>query len=262
MPESIIFEENNAIATLTLNRPEKHNAFDDKLIKTLLQHLKKIEQDKTTHAVILKGAGKHFSAGADLAWMQRMIQYTEAENIADAKQLAELMDTLYHLSKPTIALVQGAAYGGGVGLAACCDIAIGTSKAAFCLSEVKIGMTPAVISPYVINVIGERAARRYFLTAEVISAEKALALNLISEIVSESELQTAGLKLAETLLANSPKAVTGTKDLITRTARGPIDHRMTEDTAEMISEMRVSKEGQEGLKAFLEKRTPNWQKHQ
>ena len=183
---AIIFNlDNQGIATITLNRPEIHNAFDDAIISELNLVLDKIESDSSIRVVVLRAEGKSFSAGADLRWMRRMADYTSAENKADAMQLAALMDKLNHLNKPTIARVQGAAFGGGVGLVACCDIVVASDRALFCLSEVRLGLIPAVISPYVVAAIGERASRRYFMTAERFKAEEALRLELVHEVVSE-----------------------------------------------------------------------------
>lgn len=247
------------IATITLNRPELHNAFDDQLIQQLTTELENINKDPNIRVVILTANGKSFCAGADLNWMKKMAGYSREENLKDSLALAQLMKTLNTLSKPTIALVQGSAYGGGVGLIACCDIAIANSKANFCLSEVKIGLTPAVISPYVITAIGERATRRYFLTAEQFNTEEALHLGLIHQTVSSlEELQNVGEQIAQKFLNNSPQAITITKRLIANVTGKPIDDNLIKLTAQDIADIRVSAEGQEGLKAFLEKRKPNW----
>lgn len=248
----------NSIATITLNKPDAHNAFDDTMIVELTKALKDFEKNPQVKVIILAANGKSFCAGADLNWMRRMANYSLDENLADANALAELMRTLNFLKKPTIALVQGAAYGGGVGLVACCDIAIATADANFCLSEVKIGLIPAVISPYVIAAMGERAARRYFLTAEKFSAEFALGFGLIHSIVDQNQLKTAGIELAKLLLANSPQAITTAKKLIQTISGRPINNDLITETAAMIAEIRVSEEGQEGLQAFIEKRKPKW----
>lgn len=249
----------NSIAIITLNRSEILNAFDDQLIAQLTATLKQCEQDPNIRVVIIKANGKHFCAGADLNWMQRMATFSEAENLSDAEKLAELMYTLYTLNKPTIALVQGAAAGGGVGLIACCDIAIASMDANFCLAEVKLGLAPAVISPYVIRAIGERAARRYFLTAERFDAKQAQALGLIHEVISLSDLETYGLDLAEQISSNGPLAVTTAKELILKT--NPIDKNIIEETIQCIAKLRTSREGKEGIQAFLDKRQPAWQKN-
>lgn len=246
------------IATITLDNPDKRNAFDDQLINGLQGILEHLETDVDVRVVILRANGKHFSAGADLNWMKSVAKYSEAENYDDACHLAKLMYTLNQLSKPTIALVEGAAYGGGVGLIACCDIVIATLKASFCFSEVRLGLVPAVISPYVISVIGERAARRYFLTAEAFGAERAHELGLVSEIETAGQIEQRCDELCTHLLANGPKAVVEAKALIQEIANKKIDECLIDITAKRIARIRVSDEGQEGLNAFLEKRAPNF----
>jgi methylglutaconyl-CoA hydratase len=242
-----------------MNRPEVHNAFDDLLIGELTSALKNLAANERVRVVLLTGSGKSFSAGADLNWMRRMADYTWDENLHDALGLGELMQTLNSLGKPTIALVQGAAYGGGVGLVVCCDMAIATSRAAFCLSEVKLGLIPAVISPYVIAAIGERACRRYFLTAEPFPAEEAHRLGLVHEVVADDQaLHVRGQELASALLNNGPQAMAAAKDLIATIAGRPVDAGLIADTAGRIADRRASAEGREGLSAFLEKRTPGW----
>lgn len=256
----ILSNTNSQITTLTLNQPELHNAFDERLITELTEKLEKINQDPNIRVVILAANGKSFCAGADVHWMQKMANYSYEENLADAKKLAKLMYVLYSLQKPTIALVQGPAYGGGVGLVACCDIAIANPTANFCLSEVKIGLVPAVISPYVIKAIGERAARRYFLTAEKFTASEAQNLGLIHIIVPTEELQQKGDQLAKLLLNNSPQALTCAKQLIAEVTSRSLEQELIDITTKYIADIRISAEGQEGLKAFLEKREPQWQK--
>ncbi|AJE04712.1 enoyl-CoA hydratase/isomerase family protein [Geobacter pickeringii] len=252
--------DERGIATLTMNRPELHNAFDDALIATLTGELRRLESDDAVRVVVLAAAGRSFSAGADLSWMRRMADYTREENLADALGLAELMGTLATLKKPTIAAVQGAAYGGGVGLVACCDIAIASRRATFCLSEVKLGLIPAVISPYVVEAIGPRAARRYFQSAESFGGDEAHRLGLVHEVTAEEELSGAVERLAAGLLANGPRAMAAAKELVARVAAGPVDGAMIRDTAERIAATRASDEGKEGLSAFLEKRKPAWVK--
>lgn len=247
-------------ATLTMNRPELHNAFDDAFIASMTGALRDLEEDPRVRVVLLAGNGKSFSAGADLSWMRRMADYTREENLADALALAELMKTLDGLRKPTIALVHGPAYGGGVGLAACCDIAIGSHRAVFCLSEVKLGLIPAVISPYVAAAIGPRAARRYFQSAEVFSAVEAHRLGLLHEVTAEEDLAAAADRLSGALLKNGPASMAAAKDLVARVSRGPLDQEMIHDTAERIAAARASDEGREGLAAFLQKRNPVWVK--
>jgi methylglutaconyl-CoA hydratase len=245
-------------ATLTLNRPEVHNAFDDQLIAQLTHRLRELEADPQVRVVVLAAEGKSFSAGADLNWMKRMARYSEAENLRDAVALGDLMHTLSVLKKPTVARVQGAAYGGGVGLVACCDIAIGASAAAFCLSEVRLGLIPAVISPHVIAAIGERQARRYFLTAERFDATEALRIGLLHAVVDEAQLDAAVQEMVQQLLKGGPKAQAAAKDLIGAVVNRPVDRALVEDTAERIARIRVTTEGREGIAAFLEKRTPSW----
>ena len=247
------------VASIILNRPEVHNAFDDKLIGEILAVLDEINANEQVRVVVLRSNGKHFSAGADLGWMKRMAQYSFEDNFNDAGELARLMHTLNNLSKPTIALVQGAAYGGAVGLAACCDICIATDRARFCLSEVKIGLSPAVISPFVVAAMGERAARRYFLTAEVFDGDEAVRLGLAHIVVDQGDLESTADDMVQKLLANSPQSVRRTKELIARVAKSPIDNEVIEYTQRLIAEIRVSEEGQEGLGAFFDKRAPGWQ---
>jgi methylglutaconyl-CoA hydratase len=247
-----------AVFTITLNRPDVHNAFDDQLIAELTQTLHTAAETPDVRVVVLTGAGKSFSAGADLNWMRRMAIYTEEENYHDAMALGELMVTLNRLPKPTIARVNGAAYGGGVGLIACCDIAVGVSDAQFALTEVKLGLIPAVISPYVVAAIGEKKSRRYFLTGERFSAEQAKTLGLLNEVVAADELDHVVNRIAASLLEAGPIAQAEAKDLISSVAHRPVTDSLIADTAERIAHLRISPEGQEGLAAFLEKRKPNW----
>lgn len=260
MNSSVLTEiDNRGVVRVTLNRPEVHNAFDDALIAELTAVFKGIASDRSAKAALLTGSGKSFSAGADLNWMKRMAGYSHEENLADANSLADLMQAMNSLPVPLIGLVQGAAYGGGVGLVACCDIAIGTERAAFCLSEVKLGLIPAVISPYVIAAIGERAARRYFLTAEVINSAEALHIGLLHEVVAdEAALALRGEALLDVLLKNGPKSVAAAKELIASVAGRPVDAGLIAATAERIAAQRASSEGKEGVTAFLEKRKPCW----
>ncbi len=257
--KNLLVEINAGIARLSLNRPDVHNAFDDVLITQIIEALENIEANDEVRVVVLTSKGKHFSAGADLNWMKRMATLTEQENRHDAQHLAQLMHTLNDLSKPTIALVNGAAYGGAVGLIACCDMAIATVRSRFCLSEVKIGLSPAVISPFVVSAMGERAARRYFLTAESFDAHQAAQLNLVHEVAqNESELAKMADDFIQALLQNSPQAMHKTKQLIKEVSRGDINQDMRDYTVNLIAAIRVSEEGQEGLGSFLEKRKPNW----
>ncbi len=260
MSEKVLFAtDDTGICYLTLNQPNIHNAFNDHIIAALLDHIEQIEKDPHIRVVILNANGKSFCAGADMNWMRGVASYCYDENLNDAYQLASLMNKLYTLNKPTIAMVQGAAFGGGVGLTACCDIAIASDVASFCLAEVKLGLIPAVISPYVINAIGERQARRYFLTAEIFNAEKARDIGLVHEVVAADDLAQSCLTLAKKMIRNSPAALTACKELITETSRQDINENMLQETAKRIAELRISAEGQEGLHAFLQKRPPSWQ---
>jgi methylglutaconyl-CoA hydratase len=257
--QNLLIKIDNGVATLMLNRPEVHNAFDDILIAQIIEALNSAEADDSVRVVVLTSGGKHFSAGADLNWMRRMAVLSEQDNRDDAQQLAELMHKLNDFNKPTIALVNGAAYGGAVGLVACCDMAIATVRSRFCLSEVKIGLSPAVISPFVVAAIGERASRRFFLTAEAFDALQANQLGLLHGIAQdEDDLKEQGKALISALLNNSPQAMRLTKKLIREVSRGEINQSMRSYTVNLIASIRVSDEGQEGLISFLDKRKPNW----
>jgi methylglutaconyl-CoA hydratase len=246
------------VATVRMNRPDVHNAFDDVLIGDLAAELRRLDQAQDVRVIVLAANGKSFSAGADLNWMKRMAQYSEAENLRDAVALAALMRTLHGLHKPTVARVQGAAFGGGVGLVACCDIAIAAGEALFCLSEVRLGMIPSVISPYVVAAIGERAAHRYFLTAERFGAEEAKRIGLVHEVVAADKLDEAVGNMVDHLLKGGPKALAAAKKLIADVSRHALDDSLTEETARRIAAIRVGAEGREGIAAFLEKRKPDW----
>ncbi len=249
----------NGITTITLNRPDKRNAFNDEIIQTLTDTLEKIANDSNTRVVILQAKGKCFSAGADLSWMQKMANYSFAENQDDALALSKLMYTLNELPQATIALVQGHAYGGGVALVACCDIAIANPTANFCFSETKFGLIPAVISPFIIAKIGEHAARRLFLTAEVFSAEAALNYGLLHEVVAADALTIRGHEIAKQICQNGPEAVKAAKVLVRDTVTKFHDQDyLRKHLAKCIADIRISPEGQEGLQAFLEKRQANW----
>ncbi|MFZ2948446.1 MAG: enoyl-CoA hydratase/isomerase family protein [Desulfuromonadaceae bacterium] len=263
MSEPIILTQidDRGRATLTMNRPELHNAFDDAVISDLTEALRQLDDDPDVRVVILTASGRSFSSGADLNWMRRMADYSREQNLADAEGVAELMRTLDTLSRPTIALVQGVAYGGGVGLVACCDIAIATGQASFCLSEVRLGLLPAVISPYVVAAIGSRAARRYFLSAETFDAAEAFRLGLVHQVVADGEeLAAAAERMVARLLANGPGAMSAAKNLIAAVAGRHVDDALIADTAGRIADRRSSPEGREGLSAFLEKRRPSWVK--
>lgn len=246
------------VAMISLNRPEKRNAMNAHLIQALIQILKKVAQDPHTRVVILKGEGEHFCAGADIGWMQQIAQNTHKENVEDATQLALLLYELYIFPKPTIVLSHGATMGGGLGLVACCDIALAADNAYFCFSEVKIGLTPSVISPYIINAIGEKAARYYFLTAQKFSAEEAMRIGLIHHVEHPDELMAKAFALAEILLNNSPFALSEAKKLIAEVAPEKITAKLIDYTSEHLAMMRSKPDAKEGLQAFLEKRTPQW----
>jgi methylglutaconyl-CoA hydratase len=258
----LLTKDTRGVTTLTLNRAEKHNAFDDAIISELTDKLVKLDNDKSVRVVVLTGAGKSFSAGADINWMRASAQYDEARNIEDALKLAELMSTLDGMRIPTIARVNGAAFGGGVGLIACCDIAVASTAAKFSLSEVRLGLVPSVISPYVIAAIGAQNARRYFLTADAITADKAREIGLIHEVAEPEKLDAAVEREVALLLKGGPKALTAAKNLIAGQVALSTSARrnLRSKTANIIAQLRVSKEGQEGLSAFLEKRLPNWTK--
>jgi methylglutaconyl-CoA hydratase len=256
--DNLIVEKHGAVATVTLNRPELRNAFDDVLISNLTEVFINLEKDETVRAMVLAGAGKAFCAGADLNWMKRMSGYGYEQNLADAQALAGMLAKLDRMSKPTLARVHGPAYAGGVGLVAACDIAIGTQNAAFCLTEVKLGLSPATISPYVVRAMGERLARRYFLTAEVIDAGEAYRLRLLSEVVAVEALDDTINALLDHLLAGGREAHRKIKDLVRAVGTAPPDDALIADTARRIAEIRVSPEGREGIASFLEKRKPSW----
>ncbi len=245
-------------ATLTLNRPEVHNAFDDVLIRRLAECIDELSEDPKARVVVVAAAGKSFSAGADLNWLKRAADYAPEQNLADVRVLANALNALHRLRQPTIAAVQGPAYGGGVGLAACCDIAIASEAARFSMSEVKLGLIPGTVSPYVIAAMGERQARRYMLTGERFDAREALRIGLVHEVVAPGELASAVDGLVATLLENGPQAMAATKELIAAMARRPLDDRLIEDSAERFARIRTSDEGREGVRAFLEKRRPGW----
>jgi len=258
--DKVLFNVNEqGVATVTLNNPDKHNAFDDTIIANLTTIFNEIAQRSDIRVVILASTGKSFSAGADLGWMKRMASYSYEDNLTDANALANMLKALNFLPQPTIAKIQGAAFGGAVGLASCCDIVIAATKASFCLSEVKLGLIPATISPYVVNAMGLKASRRYFQTAERFFADKAQQLGLVDEIVALDKLDQSVNNFTEILLANAPQAVRAAKQLAFDVAYQEINQALLTDTSERIATLRVSTEGQEGLSAFFEKRSPAWQ---
>ena len=244
--------------TLQLQRPALHNAFDAHLIVELTEALEQAGRDPAVRVVVLAGAGASFSAGADLHWMRGMAAASEADNRRDAEALARLMRTLDELPRPTLARVHGAAYGGGVGLVACCDIAIGSEQARFGLTESRLGLLPAVISPYVIAAIGARQARRLFATAEIFDAAEAQRIGLLHDVVNATTLDSAVQRQVDFLLKAGPIASASAKHLVRRVAAETVRDRLDADNAALIAKLRVSPEGQEGLGAFLEKRKPTW----
>jgi len=257
--DTVLLEVNEqGIATVTLNNPEKHNAFDDNIIKQLTDIFNDISKRDDISVMILASNGKSFSAGADLGWMKRMASYSYEDNLKDANALATMLKVLNFLPQTTIAKVQGAAFGGAVGLASCCDIVIASTKASFCLSEVKIGLIPATISPYVVDAMGLKASRRYFQTAERFFADKAQQIGLVDEVVAPEVLTDEVNAMVATLLANGNQARRQAKKLSQDVAFQTIDDNLLKDTSERIAAIRVSPEGQEGLTAFFEKRAPNW----
>ena len=251
-------ETRNAVALVTLDRPEVHNAFDETLIAELTRALRAVEADDNVRAVVLLGAGTSFCAGADLNWMRRMAGFTRTQNLADARALSAMLSTLATLAKPTIARVHGPAFGGGVGLVACCDIAVAAHDATFALSEARLGLIPAAISPYVVEAIGARAARRFFLTAERFTAAEAYRLGLVHELVPPEELDARINELLGFLVTAGPRAQAEAKALVRAVAHRVIEAKVLADTARRIARVRASPEGKEGVAAFLAKRRAAW----
>ncbi|MBW8183530.1 enoyl-CoA hydratase/isomerase family protein [Shewanella nanhaiensis] len=246
------------IAYVILNNPDKHNAFDDSMITTLTNIFNEIALNQELRAMVLMAKGKSFCAGADLNWMKSMADYSYQENVTDANAMAQMLKTLNTLPLPTIAQIQGPAFGGGVGLASCCDMVFATKRTSFCLSEVKLGLIPATISPYVINAIGMNACRRYFQTAERFSAQKAKELGLVDEVIEQDELELTVSSVIQNLLKNGPEAVRQSKQLIFDVMGREINSQLLTQTSESIAAIRVSSQGQEGLNAFFSQRDPNW----
>ena len=252
-------ERRGGVATVWMNRPDKHNAFNETLIAELDAAFAQLDADAAVRAVVLAGRGKSFSAGADLRWMKAQGEASEAANVADARRLADMLARLATLGKPTLARVHGAALGGGMGLAAACDICVASARAVFATSEVRFGLTPATISPYVLRAIGARQAHRYFLTAERIDAGRAAALGLVHELVDdEAALDAAVAALVGAILQGGPLAQAAAKDLIRAVAHRPVTEALRDDTARRIAAQRATAEAKEGLCAFLDKRPPGW----
>jgi len=252
--------DEQGVSRLVITRADVHNAFDDILISELHAALTTLENTGSTRVLVLSSAGNSFSAGADLRWMKKTAGYSRSENQADAEKLAAMLSCLNTFPAPVIARVQGAAFGGGVGLVACCDIAVASTAASFSLSEVRLGLSPATISPFVIDAIGGRQARRYFLTAERFSADTALAIGLVHEVVAPDQLDERVDTLIHALLECGPQAQQQAKRLVHDLQYRVRDDALARETAKRIAAIRVSAEAQEGMKAFLQKRKPPWSK--
>ena len=246
------------VSTVTLSRPEVRNAFNDEVIAELTQAFTQLGQDPQVRAVVLAAEGPAFCAGADLNWMRRMADYSPAENLTDAAALAEMLRVIYTCPKPTLARIQGDVYAGGMGLVAACDMALSVDSANFCLSEVKLGLAPATISPYVIRAMGARAAHRYFLTAERFDAMEALRIGFVHAVVSADQLEPQAAQITQALASASPNAVQQCKTLLHKVAGRDIDAALIADTVAGIASIRASSEGKEGVQAFLQKRKPSW----
>ena len=250
--------ETGAVATVTLSRPEVRNAFNDEVIAELTQAFTELGKNDAVRAIVLAAEGPAFCAGADLNWMRRMADYTHAENLADAAQLAEMLRVIYTCPQPTVARIQGDVYAGGMGLVAACDMAVSVDTANYCLSEVKLGLYPATISPYVIRAMGARAAHRYFLTAERFDAAEALRIGFVHAVVAADQLDDKVAELTKALVSASPNAVKACKTLLHEVAGQAIDSALIAHTVQGIAGIRASSEGKEGVQSFLQKRKPNW----
>lgn len=256
--ENIVVTVSDNIATILLNRAEKRNAMHGPLIKEMIQALQALAEDKAVQVLMIRGTGQHFCAGADIAWMKQIAAGSYSDNYDDAQLLADFLFNLYHFPKPTIALVHGATMGGGLGIVAACDIALAAKNASFAFSEVKIGIAPCIISPYVIAAIGERQAHYYFLTGDRFDALQGERMNFLHQVVENDDLLTRGIALAKILQKNGPHALTAVKRLIRQVTKEKITTELSQKTAEYLANLRSSPEGEEGLRAFLEKRTPVW----
>jgi len=256
--ENIVVTVADHIATILLNRPEKRNAMHGPLIKEMIQALENLMTDSAVQVLVIRGTGEHFCAGADIGWMKQIAAGSYSDNYDDAQLLADFLYNLYHFPKPTVALVHGATMGGGLGIVAACDIAFAAKNASFGFSEVKVGIAPCIISPYVLAAIGERQAHYYFLTGERFNAEEAQRIGFVHRVVENEVLLSTGIALAKTLQKNGPHALTAVKQLIRQVAKEKITEELTQKTAEYLANLRSSPEGEEGLRAFLEKRTPVW----
>ncbi|MBX3684867.1 MAG: enoyl-CoA hydratase/isomerase family protein [Rhodocyclaceae bacterium] len=258
MYETLEIERSGGVATIWMNRPDVHNAFNAQLIADLTAACKQLDADESARVVVLAGRGKSFSAGADLNWMKAAGEASVEENLADARKLAGMLRTLSEMDTPTIARVQGAALGGGMGLASACDICVASEQAVFATSEVKFGIIPSAISPYVIRAIGERQSYRYFQSAERISAARAGEIGLAHEVTGVDELDAKVQEIVSALLAGGPRAQAAAKDLIRAVANKPVSDEVVEDTSRRIAGLRATPEAREGLSAFLEKRPASW----
>lgn len=257
--KTILYVPQEKIVLISLNRPEVHNAFNSTMLSELDDAFERIKADKSVRVVMIRGEGKSFCAGADINWLREIIHYSFEQNLEESLLLAELLHKIFTLPKPTVAMVNGTAIGGGTGFISACDIAVASEEAIFGLSEVKIGLVPAAISPYVIRRIGESRAREYFLTGKRISARKALDIGLVNEVVPHEELEDKVKEIIQALLSSGPEALASCKELIQKVPLMSFEEAKT-FTARMIATLRVSKEGQEGMTAFLEKRNPLWAK--
>lgn len=251
-------KDRDEVLWITFNRPQVHNAFNSESILELTDVFERIKEDESVRVVVLTGEGKSFCAGADINWMREIIRYSFDQNLEESLQLAEVLHKIYTFPKPTIAMVNGAAIGGGTGFLSVCDIAVAAEEAKFGLSEVKIGLVPAAISPYVVRKIGESKAREYFLTGQRITAHKAVEIGLINEVVPKDKLEARVEELIEQFLASGPEAIASCKELILNVPRMSLEE-VKEYTARMIANLRISDEGQEGMSAYLEKRKPRWE---
>lgn len=256
--ETLILEIAHGAATVTLNRPEVRNAFNEDVIAELADVFKLLSQDDDVRVIVLAANGPAFCAGGDLNWMKKMANFSPEENLDDAEKLADMLYHIYSCPKPVIAKVQGDCYAGGMGLVAACDIAVAADQVQFCLSEVKLGLIPATISPYVIKAMGANAARRYFLTAERFSATEAHRIGFVHEAVAVQQLDDTVAQMVKTIVNNSPNAVVEAKWLVEDVTNAEIDEDLLAYTAERIAAIRSSDEGREGVASFLEKRKPNW----
>ena len=258
MSEILSIRLSNHVASITMNRPDVRNAFNDEVIAEITQAFAELGAREDIRAIVLAAEGPAFCAGADLNWMRRMADYSREENLADAAKLAEMLRVIYECPKPTVARVQGDVVAGGMGLVACCDVAVSVDTAGYCLSEVKLGLIPATISPYVIRAMGARAAHRYFLTAERFTAQEALRLGFVHEVVQPNQLDAKLNEITQALVKNSPNAVKVCKKLVQEVAFAEMSQPLIEKTVEGIADIRSSAEGREGVSAFLGKRKPSW----